>query len=222
MSTSWIFNFHGIGPIPDDVEVEERPYWMSREEFCRHLDIINQHRSEFGRDVQITFDDGNISDIETALPELLNRDLGASFFILTGRIGDRNYLDGLAINALLESGMIVGTHGQDHIDWRQADDTDLRTEVCDSMSLLADITGHAIKSAAIPFGAYSRRVLALLRRSGLSKVFTSDSQTARHGRWLQPRFTVTPETDVEQVLTCHESAAQNLLQVAKLTFKRIR
>jgi hypothetical protein len=43
----------------------------------------------------------------------------------------------------------------------------LRREVCESEATLETLLGHAVGLAALPFGEYTRRVLAVARRGGL-------------------------------------------------------
>ena len=56
--------------------------------------------------------------------------------------------------------------------------------------MIAEAAGEPVTSAACPFGAYDRQVLAALRRHGYSQVFTSDRRRARLGDWLQPRYSI--------------------------------
>ena len=50
-------------------------------------------------EILITFDDGNVSDLTIALPELLKNGLRAEFFVCAGRLNDPNYLDEAGIRA---------------------------------------------------------------------------------------------------------------------------
>ena len=56
-------------------------------------------------------------------------------------------------------------------------------------SLIGTAAEAPVHTAACPFGAYDRTVLAALR-SRLQQVFTSDRRRARAGGWLQPRYSV--------------------------------
>ncbi len=78
-------NFHGVGTPARKMETGEAPYWLSKAQFIDTLDRIAAAPNP-GAYV-ITFDDGNISDHEIALPALVDHGLQATFFVLTGRIG---------------------------------------------------------------------------------------------------------------------------------------
>lgn len=86
-----ILHFHGVGPVPDGIGSEERNYWCEEDRFKSILDSVCTLSTEIP--IEITFDDGNISDAVVALPALVDRGLTASFFVCAGRIGESVYPD---------------------------------------------------------------------------------------------------------------------------------
>jgi peptidoglycan/xylan/chitin deacetylase (PgdA/CDA1 family) len=64
--------------------------------------------------VVITFDDGNRSDFEHALPVLRAAGYGATFFVSLNRVGRDDGLDESMIRALASDGFEVGSHGVSH------------------------------------------------------------------------------------------------------------
>jgi peptidoglycan/xylan/chitin deacetylase (PgdA/CDA1 family) len=185
--------FHGVGTPTRELEPGEAPYWVSVDQFHRILDEVTTWPS-----VRLSFDDGNASDAEVALPALVERGLSADFFVLAGRLGAAGSLDEHGVRALGKHGMAIGTHGMRHRSWRGMDATTRHDELVAARDRLAALAGTAIDAAACPLGRYDRRVLAELRRLGYQRVFTSDRRPARRGAWLQPRYSVvhddTPET----------------------------
>ncbi len=186
-----IFNFHGLGEPPAHVEAAERPYWIPVERFNEIARLIRSQSTE-GR-VAITFDDGNASDRDHALPILKAYGLRATFFVLSEFVGRPGYLSADDIKALSSAGMAIGSHGRRHQDWTTLRD-ELATEVRTSLASLSDIVGHGFTEVAVPFGRYDLRVLAVLRQCGVSRVYTSDNGLARAGAWLVPRNTVRVDT----------------------------
>jgi peptidoglycan/xylan/chitin deacetylase (PgdA/CDA1 family) len=179
-----ILNFHGLGEPPDAIADAERNVWVPLEWFQEILDVILRH------DVSVTFDDGNRSDLELALPALSERGLTARFFPLTGRIGAANYLSADDIARLRDAGMGIGSHGCEHRDWRTLDDRELHEELTVSRHTLAEILDADIAEAACPFGSYDRRVLRALDGACYRRVFTSDGGTHPAGARLASRVTV--------------------------------
>ena len=186
-------NFHGIGkPIGRDFAEGEREVWVSPETFAATLDAC------VGRDdVHLSFDDGNWTDLDVALPALLARNLRATFFIVPGWLGEPGFMSKQDVRELAASGMRIGNHGLQHHDWTTLELDKLDHEISQGRRLLEELTGTEIHTVAIPFGAYNDTVLDTVRRHAYDFVYTSDGGTADPGAWLQPR---------EHIRSSHTSA----------------
>ena len=212
--------FHGIGRPARTLESDEADVWVSRERFEAVLD-----RAAALGGVRITFDDGNKSDLEHALPALRRRSLTGTFFVVAGRLGTSGFLDGDDVRELHAAGMTIGCHGMHHRAWRMLDHAELEREVVDARGMLEELLGGAVTQAACPFGSYNRRVLRALRRSGYREVHTSDRGLARPGAWMQARNTVHADDDgqlLDRILTAHSSRSHGLRHGARLAAKRLR
>ena len=219
-----VLNFHGLGPRPDWVGSEEAHFWCDEvSRFHRLLDSVEPTVEATEIPIELTFDDGNLSDATIALPALVERGLTASFFVCAGRVGDRNYLDGAALLELRAAGMNVGSHGWSHIDWRTADDSTLRREVDDARDKIEQLLGERIQAVAIPFGSYDRRVLGRLGR--FQTVYTSDRGLARTDRRVMPReaFEVTwPGSAVSELAVHPKPTMSSIPRRAWSLYKRLR
>jgi peptidoglycan/xylan/chitin deacetylase (PgdA/CDA1 family) len=212
--------FHGIGEPGRALEPGEEDVWVGRGRFGSILDAIAGRR-----DVRITFDDGNASDVVHALPALRRRGLRATFFVVAGRLGTPGFLDHAGVRALADARMTIGCHGMRHQPWRELDDDALREELRDGRALLEDIVAQPVALAACPFGSYDRRVLRQLRRYGYERVYTSDRGTARGEAWLQPRNSLGPRDDartLDRIMSADARADDALRRRAKLLAKRWR
>jgi peptidoglycan/xylan/chitin deacetylase (PgdA/CDA1 family) len=187
--------FHGIGTPLRVLDSGEERYWISVDAFHRILDAIAAVEG-----VRLSFDDGNASDVEVALPGLLERGLTGSFFVVAGRIGSSGSLDADGIVELSRHGMTIGSHGMNHRPWRRLSAEERDQEFVAARERIVDVLGHPVTEAALPTGAYDRRVLRDLRRLGYSAVHTSDRRAAKAGAWLQPRFSVVSKDTPETVL----------------------
>jgi peptidoglycan/xylan/chitin deacetylase (PgdA/CDA1 family) len=187
-------SFHGIGEPHRSVSIEDQAYFVTRDFFLALLDEVAGRR-----EVELSFDDGYISDLEIALPALIERSLSARFFPTAGRLGEPGFVDATGIKALSSAGMTIGSHGMRHRSWRALDADSTDDELYLARSIIARAAGTNVTTAACPFGAYDRRVLTELRRCGYTKVFTSDRRRAQSGAWLQPRYGVTCEDTLETV-----------------------
>jgi peptidoglycan/xylan/chitin deacetylase (PgdA/CDA1 family) len=194
-----VLSFHGLGEPPQGVGSEEIPYWISTSSFARLLDCAPDFQ-EAGPRITITFDDGNSSDALLAFPELFKRGLVGNFLVCAGRIGQKRYLDRAMIKELLDGGMLIGSHGMDHRDWRTLDSSALDVEITDARRKLEDIIQRTVTSVAIPFGSYDRRVLHRLMRDPWECIYTSDRGIARSSAQIKPRETIDITMQDEQIL----------------------
>jgi peptidoglycan/xylan/chitin deacetylase (PgdA/CDA1 family) len=204
MAQELILNLHGVGTPHEGVSTEEAFYWVTTQAFTILLESIIAARATSNIPAVITFDDGNASDVVTALPELAKHGLKATFFVCAGRIGAPHYLDRVGLAELLAAGMEIGTHGKDHRNWRGLDESALDSELGKARRRIEDVCGVPVTKAAIPFGSYDRRLLQRLHRERFECVYTSDRGLARSEAWLKPRDTVDStwlEADMKRVLT---------------------
>lgn len=212
--------FHGVGKPARRLDPGEGDVWVSRDQFLALLDRVA------GRpDVAISFDDGNASDLEQALPALLERGLTATFFVVAGRLGTPSFLDDDEVRTLATAGMEIGCHGMRHRAWRGLDHRALHEELIEAKGILARAVGRPITRAACPFGSYDRRVLRTLRSSGYEHVYTSDRGTARPDAFLQARNSVGALDDadlLERIAALESSAHKTLRRRTKLALKQWR
>jgi peptidoglycan/xylan/chitin deacetylase (PgdA/CDA1 family) len=211
---------HGIGPTVRELEPGEDGTWVSVEQFEQVLDAVA------GRpDVRLTFDDGNASDLEIALPRLLERGLSAEFFVLAGRLGEPGRLAEDGVRELIRAGMRVGSHGWAHRDWRRIEPAQVNEEFADAHRVLTELTRKPVTRVAIPFGSYDRNVIGHLRRAKVTCAYTSDGGRARPDAWLQARNslrnTIGPEW-TREVLDCTPSLKLRARRVAARAVKRAR
>jgi peptidoglycan/xylan/chitin deacetylase (PgdA/CDA1 family) len=181
---------HGIGEPQRELEPQEGRFWLSIDHFDALLDEVVRRPN-----VHITFDDGNISDVQIALPALLKRGLVAEFFVLAGRMGQPGSLSQSDVKILAEAGMGIGSHGMAHRSWRGLGPVAAEKELREAALLIADSAGRPVRRASCPFGAYDRSVLANLHRQGYERVFTVDGGPSDGAAWLQSRYTL-QRTDI--------------------------
>lgn len=211
--------FHGIGTITEERETGEARYWVSEVLFLRILDEVRQNPR-----VRLSFDDGNVSDVSTALPALVERNLSATFFALAGRLADPASLGSADLRELRAAGMEIGTHGWTHRPWRGLDDGQARLELLQARSALVDASGGPVRDAALPLGRYDRRLLGRLKRIGYRTVYTSDRFPARPAAWLQARYSITAADTVESIrsVIAHRFGVHEVRGLAAATVKRYR
>jgi peptidoglycan/xylan/chitin deacetylase (PgdA/CDA1 family) len=221
MSTrTTILTFHGVGPIDRQLDPGESDVWVDHQQYLALLDRIA------GRDdVQITFDDGNASDLELGLPALSERGLRATFFVVAGRLGAPGFLDEPDVRTLRDAGMRIGSHGMHHRPWRGLDDRTLYEEVVDAKSILERVVGSPVTQAGCPFGAYDRRVLRAAHHAGFRHVYTSDRGSAAPHAFVQARNSIGPHDPpevMERIAALEASLPRLAARRARQAIKRWR
>jgi peptidoglycan/xylan/chitin deacetylase (PgdA/CDA1 family) len=207
--------FHGVGPRKRALDPGEARTWVALDTFRAVLDSVAGRR-----DVRVTFDDGNDSDLAYALPELRRRGLTATFFVVAGRLRTPGFLDEAAVRELASAGMTIGVHGMRHRPWRHLDDGELGEELDESRRVLEEVVGGPITQAACPFGSYDRRVLRALRGYGYERVYTSDRGVERPDAWLQARNTV-HDGDEPTLVECVRRASRGPRHALRQRPKRL-
>jgi peptidoglycan/xylan/chitin deacetylase (PgdA/CDA1 family) len=188
-------NFHGVGAPGRELEHGEAPYWISEAFFQDILAAVQ----ESPRRTMITFDDGNLSDLEICAPALASRRLAATFFALAGRLGSKGSLGPSHLRSLAGMGMDIGNHGHDHTDWTKLDPAGFERELRIARTKLEDASGRKISAAAIPFGRYGKRVLDELESAGYAEVFTSDGGHFTASRRIFPRTSVRSDMGIADI-----------------------
>jgi peptidoglycan/xylan/chitin deacetylase (PgdA/CDA1 family) len=215
-----ILTFHGVGPVPRNVDEGERNCWLEQEHFEAVLDLARGQAH-----VELTFDDGNASDVEVVLPALLRRGLRATFFVCSARLDQPTFLSRDQVRELQSQGMRIGSHGVEHRSWRHLSHGQLEDELEGSRRALEAVCSAPVDAAACPFGAYDRHVLLGLRQAGYRFVYTSDGGSAAKDQSLQARTTITrstPPADIQRLILRGTGAGEQWLIDLRKLLKRFR
>lgn len=215
-------NFHGIGTPARDLEDGEAPYWLSETQFGDVLDRVAA--SPDPKAFVLTFDDGNLSDYEIALPALNQRGLTATFFVLTGRLDKPGSLARDHVKALQAAGMGIGSHGIAHVAWSALGPEALEQELTQSRDALQELCGGPVTQAGIPFGRYNARVLRALRHHGYETAFSSDTGSMNGDAFLRPRTSLrgdmTP-VEIDAILAGHMPLARRMRRAVGMIRKQL-
>jgi len=123
--------------------------------------------------VAITFDDGNRSDHDHALPMLAARGFRATFFVCGKRTGESGELPPARVRAMHDAGMHIGSHAMTHRFMTALSAGDEARELHESKELLESIIGARVDHFAPPGGRWSPRTARALAAAGFVAVSTS-------------------------------------------------
>lgn len=140
-----------------------------------------------GHFAAVTFDDGFVSVVANALPELESRRIPSTIFVPTGSLGrspiwikDPNsaatrerVLSPEELKRLAESKtMVIGSHSVNHVNLVKVDPARARAELADCKATLEQILGAEVPLFSFPHGAHNPRLIEEAREIGYRRVFT--------------------------------------------------
>jgi peptidoglycan/xylan/chitin deacetylase (PgdA/CDA1 family) len=162
--------------------------------------------------VLVSFDDGDASWVDTALPILQETGLGALFFVTRDYVGRPGMISTGGLRKLSDAGMGIGSHGVTHRFLNTLSPAGLEFELANSRDFLEQVTGRTVSLLSLPGGRGGSREITAARGSGYRGVFGSEpgnnADTLSNG--LIQRVPITREVTFEtfrQVVDWTGSAA---------------
>jgi len=147
--------------------------------------------------VGLTFDDGYTDFFEHAAPVLREHGMGATVFVVAGRIGGRSDWDGTSSVGLMDADQVratatefeVGSHSLNHIHLGTVSPDTINSEVRKSRAVLEDLLERPVTSFSYPYGSYSAAAVDAVRDAGYHQACVTRDYSNRH-RFALPRFFV--------------------------------
>lgn len=152
---------------------------VHEKEFKKLLDFVGHRWAVFRPDGReearwmITFDDGNISDYDIVFPALIERNMQATFFLITDRIGVDGYVNWSQIKEMHDHGMCIGSHSRTHRRMTSLSANEAMQEFSVSKQQLEDFLGAPVESFSYPFGESSPKLHQIGFDAGYSYICTS-------------------------------------------------
>jgi peptidoglycan/xylan/chitin deacetylase (PgdA/CDA1 family) len=179
---------------------ERQMRWLARRRTVVRLeDVVADRRSQrlppAGK-VVITFDDGHLDNATTAAPVLSELGLAATFFVVTGALGDKSRWETppeLAERPIMswedaaklrDDGFEIGAHTRTHPNLTRLDPTARDTELAGSREDLRRRLNVPADSFAYPYGAWDAIAADGARRAGYASACTV--RTGRNGASTPP------------------------------------
>jgi peptidoglycan/xylan/chitin deacetylase (PgdA/CDA1 family) len=169
-----------------------------RERFAEQMDVLVRHATPIRADtrelpkkpghyVVVTFDDGLECVCDNALPELQERGIPSTIFIVTGTLGggahwkDMGAADAvgqrvMSLNQLEQLSpelVAIGSHSVNHPFLPSLGKDELREELLLSRSMLELILKRDIRLFSCPYGGFDSTVIEGCREAGYERVFTA-------------------------------------------------
>lgn len=189
-----VLMYHGLHANAHQHGVFDAVYSVEPRQFAYQLDwlVANGYRTLRLRDldpgpvpangVVISFDDGDVSNAEVALPLLVERGLVAEFFVTSAFVGQPGRLDAADLRLLAAAGMGIQSHGATHRYLADLDEAELEAELSASKQQLESLAGTRVRALALPGGRGGERERRAALRLGYTEVLNSEPGCNRHWR----------------------------------------
>jgi peptidoglycan/xylan/chitin deacetylase (PgdA/CDA1 family) len=196
------------GPIADDLtvrthEFEAQMAYLTENGYST-VTLEQIYRAMAGetqlppRPVALTFDDGGLDNYTVAFPELEARGFVATFFVITGAVGEQGHMTWDQLRDMQQNGMGIGSHTVKHPDLREVDDARLQTELADSRAAILRELGVAPPALCYPGGKYDTRIVEAAYNAGYLLAVTTrvGSELRPEDVYQWPRVTVGPRESI--------------------------
>ncbi len=158
------------------------------------------------RFVAVTFDDGFVSFIENALPELEKRNIPATLFVVTDLLGRYPGWPEFILpearhqEPLMTSGQLrqipeliaIGSHSLTHPTLTNVTESEARRQIFDSRIRLEQMLKRRNTLFSFPNGAFNEKLVNCCCEAGYERVFTILPKPALPGEFAMGRVWATP------------------------------
>lgn len=182
-----ILMYHGTPSIKSN---DTSIYSVTADNFQRQLDLLKNQGwttkriddlpnidSFPDKTVILTFDDGYLDNYKSAYLPLLEREMTATWFIVSNLIGkqadwlkstsaETAMLDKNQLIEIAQSGMEIGSHTLSHANLTKISFDSQKNEILDSKKQLEDLLSLSVKSFAYPYGQYDNSSLEYVQQAG--------------------------------------------------------
>lgn len=190
--TVHVFCYHGVEPDT------QNSYFSCSDDFkaqmsvlkdagfqsisCQQLaDYLDGDKDIPEKSVIITFDDGNRSVYETAVPILDKYGFTATMFVITNSIGGTGHMNWEQLAELHNKGYEIGSHTRGHVNLVKRGDmtaeehhAKITSELRESKRVIEESLGFTIGAFAYPYGTYDETVMSATKDAGYRTAFSID------------------------------------------------
>ena len=214
-----IFMYHGVADVDEDpnnlcvspARFAEQMDWLARHGLrgVGIATLVDAMRAGRARGlVGLTFDDGYVNVLDTAVPELKRHGFSATAYIISDRLGGTNEWDegpvwqlmtGDQVRELAAAGIEIGSHAATHMRLAGASPAQLTAEISESRTSLGALLGTEIRGFAFPYGSMDAASRQAVRDAGYEYACAVEASTAEIGLMALPRLYVGEQDDTRRM-----------------------
>jgi peptidoglycan/xylan/chitin deacetylase (PgdA/CDA1 family) len=123
------------------------------------------------RPIIISFDDGWENQYEYAFPILQKYHDTATFYVVTNYLNHGNFIRTEQLKTMVAAGMAIGCHSRSHPYLTSVGGERAWDEIAGAKAIL-EADGFKIDTFAYPYGAYNKRIVAMVQAAGFRSART--------------------------------------------------
>lgn len=212
-----ILMYHHIGPLPADADDIRKGLTVSQNNFESQIKYLKDNGYQIktlsklfemvagGQDVShvavLTFDDGYDDNYNYAWPILKKYNVSGTFFIISKKIGETEYMSESQVRELSQAGGEIGSHSVSHPDLSKLSKSKVQAEVEKSKEDLETLTGRKVTSFCYPAGKFSTDVENAAKSAGYKIAVTTQKGApfSTDNPFEVPRYRINPTTNLSNL-----------------------
>lgn len=184
-----ILMYHHIADLPSNASELDRTWTVSPANFEAQIAMVAQRGFHTvtmaqvasylkkgqplpSKPIVVSFDDGWAEGYTIAFPILKKYNLIGTFFVYTGALDHKAFLQWAQLEDMSRAGMDIESHTQSHPHLRDLSPDQALQEIAGSKAILEKRLGKPVSSIGYPFGEYSNSVIDLVKRAGFESAVT--------------------------------------------------
>ena len=197
---------------------------LTMDEYCK---IRMGERKSHGREVLVTFDDGNPSFASEAFPILQKYSIPATAFVISDSVKNESAesMSKAELENLHESGLVtIASHTKTHPALSGLTMAQIRDELLGSKRDLEQIFQVPVLYLAYPFGNFDSRVMKVAQESGYRLAFTTGHKQLKgnnEGNFCLTRVKINRVSDPPLVFWYHLSGIHQYIKQAREKLKTL-
>lgn len=146
------------------------------------VDAIIEKRKLPRNSVVITIDDGYKDNYVYAYPVFKKYNLPATIFIISGKIGQQDFLSWSQIKEMKQNNISFGAHTRSHAYLPDLKGEQLKAEISGSKKDIERELKSEIKNFCYPIGGFSEEIIQIVKQSGFVSACTTNRGKGRFNK----------------------------------------
>lgn len=166
-----------VSPEDFDKQLEYLRYYGFRTiSFTDLADYFENGKPLPQRPIIISFDDGWENQFEYGFPILQKYHDTATFYVVTDYLNHGNFMTTEQLKTMVAAGMAIGCHTRSHPYLTSLGAERAWDEIAGAKAIL-EADGFKIDTFAYPYGAYNKKVVAMVQAAGFRSARTDEGHT---------------------------------------------